>query len=197
MSRVQRKPANRGNAPRKSRGGMLLGVFIGLVIGLVIAAVVAWYIKGVPAPFQSGNRGSDAQPSAPAGDGSTSLPGKPGDGVVEAPRYDFYNILPGKAGAPPAESAVEPPAAKPAEAPSPETLFLQAGAFSSPQDADNLKARLALMGLEALVSPTQVPDKGTLYRVRIGPYAKVDDLNATRAELARAGVEASVVKGGR
>lgn len=195
MSRAQRKSRNPGNAPRKSRGGMLLGVFIGLVIGLAIAAAVAWYIKGVPAPFQSGARGNDAQPSAPAGDGTASLPGKPGDSAATPPRYDFYNILPGKAEVPPAEPA--PPAATPAAAPRPENLFLQAGAFSSPQDADNLKARLALMGVEALVSPTQVPDKGTLYRVRIGPYAKVDDLNAVRAELARAGVEASVVKGGR
>lgn len=196
MSRVERKPRSRKpTSQRKSAGGTLLGMFVGLVVGLLIAAAVAWYIKGVPAPFQSVPRGD--RPVVAPGTAPEQLPAKPGDEASQ-PKYDFYNILPGKADTPaaaPAEPAKQ--AASPSPAGKDEALYLQAGAFTSPQDADNLKAKLALMGVEALVSPTDVPDKGTLYRVRIGPYEKPEELSSVRADLAKAGVRASVVKGGK
>ena len=72
-------------------------------------------------------------------------------------------------------------------------LFLQAGSFSTPHDADNQKAKLAFMGVEAVVQQVMVQDK-TYYRVRVGPYTKSDELNKVRAELARDGIEAQVVK---
>ena len=67
-------------------------------------------------------------------------------------------------------------------------LFLQAGSFSTAQDADNQKAKLAFMGVEAVVQQVMVQDK-TYYRVRVGPYTKIDELNKMRAELAKAGIE--------
>ena len=73
-------------------------------------------------------------------------------------------------------------------------FLLQAGAFQNPSDADNLKAKLALLGVEASVEPTNLAEKGTWYRVRIGPYTKIDDLNRTRSTLAQNGIEATLVK---
>ena len=75
-----------------------------------------------------------------------------------------------------------------------EQYYLQVGAFGSPGDADNQKAKLALMGFEAKVEATEVEGKGTLHRVRIGPYARLDDINRVRSTLAQNGVEASLVK---
>jgi cell division protein FtsN len=76
----------------------------------------------------------------------------------------------------------------------PPSFILQAGAFSSEEEADNLRARLALMGLESSVQPHAVAGKDTLYRVRLGPFATMDDLKRVRAELAENGIEGAVVR---
>jgi cell division protein FtsN len=73
-------------------------------------------------------------------------------------------------------------------------LFLQVGAFQKSTDADNLKARLALMGLVAGVQEVTIPEKGTLFRVRVGPYASVDEMNRARGVLAQNEIPVSVVK---
>jgi cell division protein FtsN len=75
-----------------------------------------------------------------------------------------------------------------------ETYFLQAGAFQNPADADNLKAKLALMGYEASVEPTNIAEKGTWYRVRLGPYNRVEDINRVRQQMADNGVQASLIR---
>ena len=75
-----------------------------------------------------------------------------------------------------------PPAAKAGE-----RFWLQAGSFAGESDAENLKARLALAGWEAAVQKAEIPDKGTRYRVRLGPYDNTDELIAhqRRARQAR------------
>ena len=76
----------------------------------------------------------------------------------------------------------------------PDKFFLQLGAFADPSEADNVKARLALIGLEASVQRLETADKGTLHRVRLGPYLKPEDMNTVRAQLAQAGIDSSVVR---
>ena len=75
-----------------------------------------------------------------------------------------------------------------------ETFFLQAGAFQNAPDADNLKARLALLGVEATIQTTTLPDKGVWHRVRVGPYTSVEELNRTRDTLKQNGVETALIK---
>ncbi len=88
-------------------------------------------------------------------------------------------------------------AGKPAEAKSESTLkepiYLQAGSFLSASDADNQKARLALMGAEARIQQVMLQDK-VWYRVRLGPYHKMEELNHMRADLAKQGIDANVVR---
>jgi cell division protein FtsN len=189
------KSSGAGRArPRRgaSRGGMLIGIFIGLVLGVVIAFGIAWYVNKTPVPFQNKPAKPEVKPPGAAPGSATApgapapLPGKPGD----KPRFDFYQILPE------GEKAMPAPAAKPEAADAgTEPAYLQVGAFQNPADADNLKAKLALMGLEASVVQVSVPDKGTVHRVRLGPFARPEDMNRTRKELAQNGVQASVVKG--
>jgi len=109
---------------------------------------------------------------------------------VAKPRFEFYKILPG-AEEPVTEQQIKQ-AAKPG-APV-ENYLLQAGSFQNPAEADNLKARLALLGVEAGVEPVDLAEKGTWYRVRVGPYTKVDEINRLRQTLAQNGIEASLVK---
>ena len=70
----------------------------------------------------------------------------------------------------------------------------EAGAFSEEKEADNLKAKIALTGLEAAVRAVSIPDKGTLYRVRLGPYQSLDDANRIKAALSQNGVGAAIIR---
>ena len=183
-------------SPRRQAGGTILGMFIGLVIGVVAAATVVWYLNKTPLPFQAKVQKPQAEKAAEGKAGHQAaaplpLPGKPGDKVQEKPRFEFYKILPGSeepVPQPAPKAAAEKPAA-PAEA-----LFLQAGAFQKPADADNLKARLALMGVEASIQQVTLPEKGVMHRVRIGPYANPDEMARARTLLAQNGIEAGVVR---
>jgi len=179
-------------APRaKSGGGLLLGIFIGFMLGMGTAVGIAIYVFKVPVPFlHKAKQAEKPMPIAPALTESPK-PDKPGDAK---PRFDFYRILPGQ------EETITEQQLKKAEqaaktgTPSKSAYFLQAGAFQNPADADNLKAKLALLGLEASVEPTELPDKGVWYRVRLGPYTSVETINRVRAQLVQDGVETSLVK---
>ena len=94
-------------------------------------------------------------------------------------------------GLPPAPAQSTPPAPLPATL---DVYFLQAGAFQNATDADNLKAKIAFAGFEASVKPVNVPDKGTLFRVRLGPYKGIDEVNRIKATLSQNGIAASAVR---
>ena len=82
----------------------------------------------------------------------------------------------------------------PPPSPSRETFLLQAGAFQNPAEADNVKAKLALLGLESNIETVDLPDKGTWYRVRLGPYRSLTEVNHIRAQLAQSGIDVSLVR---
>lgn len=195
--RRQNKPA----AKKKSAGGTLLGLFIGLVIGVLVAAGVVWYINKMPMPFTSKGQqlpvanGKQPQPGGSASVTPAPLPGKPGDPIPQnsdKPRFDFYKILPGNADAIPDPKPEAADKGK-KEGALKEALYLQTGSFQNAGDADNQKAKLALTGFEASVQQVMVQDK-VWFRVRLGPFSKIDEVNRVRADLAKQGIEANVVK---
>jgi len=71
--------------------------------------------------------------------------------------------------------------------------YLQVGAFRDQADAENARAKLALLGMEARVSEKQ-SDNGSLYRVRLGPFAQLDVMNRVRTKLAENSVDAALVR---
>ena len=204
------KPRKPAPAKKKSGGGTLVGMFIGLVLGVCIAAGVVWYINKAPLPFNANVQNTEAKPAPVQPAQPMALPGKPGDPIPEK-RFQFYDILPGKSDAVPdkaAKSEVKKEEPKKEEAKKEEKkeeakkeevkesktpLFLQAGSFSTAQDADNQKAKLAFMGVEAVIQQVMIQDK-TFYRVRVGPFTRIDELNKTRAELAKNGIDAQLAK---
>lgn len=93
---------------------------------------------------------------------------------------------------PAAESRTEPRPEKPAEGGS-SSYLLQAGAFRSADEADAMRARLALVGFEARVVAAEVNGQ-PIHRVRVGPFGSLEDMNRSRARLAENGIEASVVR---
>jgi cell division protein FtsN len=71
--------------------------------------------------------------------------------------------------------------------------FLQAGAFREMSDAENTRAKLALLGFEASISD-RASDAGVLHRVRVGPYSQVESMNKARAKLIDSGVDVAIVR---
>lgn len=197
---------------RKQTGGTLLGLIIGLIIGLGIAVVVAVTIKNTPLPFVD----KLAKPERPAASGKMSDPNKPLYGNRD-PAREAAKQFSKKAETPAPETAPAKPATKSAEARTPVieksksekaaadkaaasakaeekyTYYLQAGAFLEKTDADNTKAKLALMGFSANIEE-KPSDNGTLYRVRIGPFSEQPVMNRMRSRLSDNGVDAAVVR---
>ena len=191
MSRDYKGKERPRNARRRG-SSLLAGILIGLVLGLAVALAVAWYVNKMPTPFASRTPpSSKAEPVKPSQQTTKVEPKQPkaDDGK---PRFDFYKILPGNEEPAPQKGAGDNPKASTASGK--EAFFLQAGAFQNAPDADNLKARLALLGVEANVETASLPDKGVLHRVRIGPYTSVEELNRTRDTLKQNGVPTTLIK---
>jgi len=193
--------ANARSAPstrRRSEGGFLLGIFVGVVIGLAVALGIAFYLNKAPMPFltakptKSDKELASGKPPAIAGlpQGSSAPPA-----AGEKPKFDFYKILPGQE-EPVTEKELRERSrtARSQQETSKDVYFIQAGSFQNPADADNQKARLAILGFESSVEPANLPDKGTWYRVRLGPYNKVEEINRVRQALAQNGIDASLIK---
>jgi cell division protein FtsN len=213
------KPTGSGGK-RHGMPPMLTGIIIGLLLGIMLALGVATWLNRAHIPFLDKSPPVEALPTIAA---RPVLPPvtKSDKGELEKPRFEFYQILPGDKGgkdnssaeraavgaansAKPTSNAEQRPAAKPdavstkeaAKSASTETVYLQAGAFQSQTDAENLKAKIAFSGFEANVRPVNLPDKGTLYRVRLGPYKSADEVNRIKTTLSQNGIAAAVVKAG-
>jgi cell division protein FtsN len=180
--------------PRGSSSSLVVGIFIGLVLGLGIALGAVWYINRMPSPFLT----RATPPAAEPAKGAEPAPPRGGEVVVRKapepkPRFDFYKMLPGAEEPAADQRSREADGRKPAAA-AKEAFFLQAGSFQSAPDAAGLKARLALLGVEASVQATTLPDKGVWHRVRIGPYTSVEELARTRDTLKQNGVETTLIR---
>ena len=220
---VETKPAESGGRGGKHGGvpPMLTGIIIGLLMGIMLALAVAIWLNRANTPFLEKSRPVEALPTIAARSAQppTVKLEKTEKGEAEKPRFEFYQILPGDKGgkgdkgeggaeraaanvpkptpAPDAKPAVKTEAAVAKEVQKPvgsETVYLQAGAFQSVTDAENLKAKIAFSGFEANVRPVNLADKGTLYRVRLGPYKSPDEVNRIKLTLSQNGINAAVVK---
>ncbi len=71
--------------------------------------------------------------------------------------------------------------------------ILQAGAFGGSGDAETVKAKIAMLGLNARVEAATIGGK-TVYRVRMGPYGTASELADAKAKLSSGGLPAMAVK---
>lgn len=118
-------------------------------------------------------------------------------------RYDFYTLLPElevvvPEAEVPAPEAAETPATPPTEeAPKPSDpgvgYILQAGSFKKMEQADRLKANIALLGIEADIQSVSV-DNDTWHRVRIGPYPDMAEVGRIRERLNQSRIETLLLK---
>jgi len=71
--------------------------------------------------------------------------------------------------------------------------FVQAGAFRSAEDAEAQRAKLAMLGIEALVTEREQAGR-TVFRVRVGPFNQKALADLTREQLEVNGTEAALVR---
>lgn len=140
-----------------------------------------------------------AAPAAPVAAGAPATSADPVGDLVKA-KADAS----AKAAAPPttaapaaasATSAAAATAASPATAATgdPFNYFVQAGAFRTPEDAEQQRIKLSLMGLPARVSEREQSGR-IVYRVRLGPFDKKDDADKVKVRLDTGGLEATLVR---
>lgn len=148
----------------------LKGFVAGLAVGLLLSLAVALWV-GRNNPFVE-------TPSAP------EVAGEVQTAPAAAPSYEFYK---GEAVPEPTPPAESPAATRTA------AYYLQAGAFLHAEDAEAMRARLALLGFEADIQ--RVPDAQAieLYKVRLGPFRGMDELNPARARLTQNGIDTLLI----
>jgi cell division protein FtsN len=172
----------------------MAGILIGMVVGVGLAAGIAWYMMKSPTPFLQKAPLADKLPAAA---NSQSPPAGTADsGVNDKPRFEFYKVLTekqDKTAAPP-RPADKSLASDRKPSVTYEPHILQAGSFQNADDAEKLKARLALLGVEASVQSANIPDKGVWYRVRSGPYKTAEEENRARNFLKQNGVDSTPIR---
>ncbi len=188
-------PRDYKHAKRRSGGGSsfsgVAGFVLGLAIGLTVAVGVYLYdrrpsarIAQEAAPISSDDQRSNNKPA-------------PASSQEAETQFDFYEMLPKyevvipekdgtkKAGAGPTTETVQKPGA----------YILQAGSFRRLQDADRVRALIALQGVESKIEKVTV-DNDTWHRVRIGPISNLQKLEETRSKLRQSQIEALVIRVG-
>ncbi|MCA1790595.1 MAG: SPOR domain-containing protein [Thioalkalivibrio sp.] len=171
--KVRRKPAStRSRRPIPGWFWLLAGMLAGLAVAAVLYLQGADRMGQDPGWLTHGE--SPPPPIAPLRDPPAATP----DAPAERSRFQFYELLPQDEVRIPesAPAAPPPPRAAPAPVPQPQArpdtgsrVLLQTGSFRQFQQADEMKARLALMGLTANIREVRI-DGQTFHRVFVGPF---------------------------
>jgi cell division protein FtsN len=115
---------------------------------------------------------------------------KPGP---KAPQFDFYTILPEKEVVVP-EYEIKTRAREERMGKAKETHYImQAGSFKTFNEAEQLRKKLAAMGIESKVQKAKV-GSGNWYRVKMGPYTQTDSVNTIRARLRKNGIDVIITE---
>jgi cell division protein FtsN len=182
---------SKGRGSGVSGFSVVAGFVLGLGFGLAIAAGVYLYDRrpssrvAQEAPITSDDQPGNSKPA-------------PASSQESEPQFDFYEMLPkyevvipeknggGSSGSTTSPSqTVQKPGA----------YILQAGSFRRMQDADRVRAMIALQGVESKIEKVTV-DSDTWHRVRIGPITNLQKLEETRSKLRQAQIEALVIRVG-
>lgn len=178
---------------KKSNGNpFLAGLMFGFLLGVVLTAALTMYIKGDTSPFQEAKPKPAKVEALTEGVKSDATEATAKNETPED-KLDFYTILP-KAENTTAKKEVAKTNTKAKPQTSKESYFLQIGSFKAEADADNLKAKLALQGFEAIVQTATIPEQGTWHRVRVGPLKNINAINKIRSDLLAKDFAADLIK---
>jgi len=109
------------------------------------------------------------------------------------PHFEFYTVLPNKEAVVPDHEVNTRLREERLGKAKTGKYVMQAGSFKAAADADRLKAKLALMGIESNVEKTKIGDT-EWHRVKIGPYAQMGSVDLTKKRLKDNGIDAIVLE---
>lgn len=173
------KPSPKSSSAKKpgiKKGRLILGLI--LLAGLI--ALIVMLVKKPAPPVTT------VPPALADAKKETSAP-------VQKPaeRFAFYELLPQQqvlpTRMPEARSAPRPTAM--ASAPSESSYWLQAGAFTSLDEANNRRAAIHALGLPVRIK-SQREGGALLQRVLVGPFQQVERRDQARKKLSEAGLDA-------
>lgn len=181
--RSRRAPARRPPA----RWAWFLG---GFACGLAISGLA--YLQG----FSAGDVASAVREVTSEVRPEAASRGSAADGEgSERPRFEFYTMLPEMEVAVP-EDELEPraPASAGRKPDAAANYVLQVASFRKAEDAERLKAQLALLGIESRIQTVAIDGRSTWHRVRVGPFTNLQALSEVRATLRSRDMEPIVLK---
>ncbi|WP_119157212.1 SPOR domain-containing protein [Caldimonas tepidiphila] len=204
------------------KGGFYPGMILGFLLGVATALGVALYVTKAPVPFidkvpqrRTSSEAAEAErnrnwdPNAPLQGRGTSRPAAVAPAPAPQAEPSWQPNAP--AAAAPVQSAApqtssqqaraatgstRDPAAILGERPAAEaggSYFVQTGAFARVEDAEQQRARLAMIGLTARITEREQTGR-TVYRVRLGPFDAREDAESTRERVAGSGMDAALVR---
>lgn len=187
------KPAPKTKAKSSHSGSTFLnGLLVGMLLGVVLTVGLILYVKGEHSPFASLFTSGERSEDIPVHHNITEEEVKSNSATaaaVEDPnKFDFYTILPET------ESKITEEQLKVNPTIRQENYFIQVGAFGREDDANNLKTQLALLGFEAMVQTAEIPNKGAMHRVRIGPLKDLAKISKITHDLETNGFKANLIK---
>lgn len=113
----------------------------------------------------------------------------------EVPQFDFYTILPEKEVVVP-DHEIDTRSREERVGQAKETKYiLQAGSYKDFKEADQSRAKLALMGIESRIEKAKVGSV-TWYRIKMGPFTRMSSVSNIRSRLRKNGIDAIVTEVG-
>lgn len=172
---------------------------VGLVCGAILTALYQGYQENAPGGFGSGIRSLLEKEPEPVQ--TTEAPDTAPEPAPKV-KLDYHEVLPNidqvlsesELVEDREQEAAEDSRETAVEEPPDQRYILQAGSFRSDQDAESMKARLALAGFEAVIQRVNIESKGTYFRVRMGPYDSKRKLQVDRRRLAGLGINALALR---
>lgn len=184
---MAKRKKRRKSSPKQSEYPPFVWMLFGLAIGLSVAFAV--YIKDrKPQVLAQAEIPQPASLQSSLDDnGETDAVDKPAK-VTDGNRFTFYDILPNFEVITSDETPVVAADSAPEAIEEPGVYVLQAGSFSTHNDADRRRAELALQGIESHIQRVKVNDRN-YHRVYIGPTEDLDELNMLRSRLRAARID--------
>ena len=202
----------------RQRGGFLAGLIVGLLVGLALALGVALYVTKVPVPFldkvpqrtaeqdsAEREKNKNWEPNAPLAGKNPARPvavgSAPSEPVSPAPgERDPASILADRPVGPTPTPATSGKAAATASTTrsgeEAYVFFVQTGAYSSVDDAEGQRGKLALLGYTARIVEREQSGR-TVHRVRLGPFEEKAEADDVKSKVTAAGFEGALVRAPR
>lgn len=174
MSRDYKNIKKKKPAPFVSRFSNAMSFLTGLSLGLFVAVIVY---------FQQDT--SIVTNNALLKDGPVVVESSDNEELTQRPEptFDFYKILPNKQVSISEWELTEEKNVSAQQTHQPVMFVLQVGSFKQFEAADEIKAKLALMGVTADIQRVVINGQDVRHRVRIGPYKDSNQLQQTKNRL--------------